>query len=141
MALCLFTLAEVNYPRLAPQSQLAIFAMLGLVLCFLNRPLHPRLAGRPVARIVDAGLALLAVACCSFIIVQTEPWFESLWIGGQSTCVPSGHDAAYSCADRQPGKAPRHSQARMMLASAAAVSLLPPTVIWFCTISNMIWRS
>ena len=27
VALCLFTLLEVNYPTLTPQSQLAIFAM------------------------------------------------------------------------------------------------------------------
>ena len=33
--LCLFTLVEVNYPLLSPQSQLAVFAGLGLVLCFL----------------------------------------------------------------------------------------------------------
>ena len=28
-ALCLFTVLEVNYPRLTPQAQLGIFAMLG----------------------------------------------------------------------------------------------------------------
>ena len=42
--LCTFTLAEVNYPHVSPQSQLAVFAMLGLVLCFLNKPLHRRFA-------------------------------------------------------------------------------------------------
>jgi hypothetical protein len=36
--LILFTLWEVNYPLLQPQSDLAIFAMVGLVLCFLNFP-------------------------------------------------------------------------------------------------------
>ena len=36
--LCLYTLCEVNYPRLLPQSALAIFTMLGLVICFLVRP-------------------------------------------------------------------------------------------------------
>ena len=30
--LCIFTLVEVNYPLLAPQSRLAVFAMLGLAL-------------------------------------------------------------------------------------------------------------
>ena len=83
----------MNYPRLTPQSQLAIFAMLALILCFLNRPLHPRLAGRSVARIADVGLALLAVACCSFIVVQTEKWFEPLWIGGQSLGNRAGQES------------------------------------------------
>ena len=32
--LCVFTVSEVNYARLAPQSQLAIFAGLGFLLCF-----------------------------------------------------------------------------------------------------------
>ena len=36
--LCLYTLTEVNFPRLRPQSQLALFVMLGLVLCFLKHP-------------------------------------------------------------------------------------------------------
>ena len=38
VVLCLYTLAEVNFPRLRPQSQLALFVMLGLVLCFLRHP-------------------------------------------------------------------------------------------------------
>ena len=59
--LCLFTLSEVNYPRLAPQSQLAIFAMLGLVLCYLNRPAHPRLADKRLFRGLDGLLALTSI--------------------------------------------------------------------------------
>ena len=54
MALCVFTLAEVNYPHLSPQSQLAIFAMFGLVLCFLNRPLHAKLVKMPQRVIVGS---------------------------------------------------------------------------------------
>ena len=38
IALCIFTLAEVNKPQLQPHSTLAIFAMFGLALCFLNKP-------------------------------------------------------------------------------------------------------
>ena len=57
--LCLFTLAEVNYPQLSPQSQLAIFAMLWMVLCFLHHPLHSSLKGHRVARASDLVLALL----------------------------------------------------------------------------------
>ena len=44
--LCVFTLVEVNYPLLAPQSRLAFFALVGLTLCFLNVPIHPCAEGR-----------------------------------------------------------------------------------------------
>jgi len=43
--LCLYTLTEVNFPRLRPQSQLALFVMLGLVLGFLGTPARPVNAG------------------------------------------------------------------------------------------------
>jgi TRAP transporter 4TM/12TM fusion protein len=92
--LCLFTLAEVNYPRLAPQSQLAIFAALGLVLCYLNRPLHRRWKEVRALRVLDALLASLAVACCAFVVVQTEPLFESLWLTGQSLGNRAGQETA-----------------------------------------------
>ena len=92
--LCLFTVAEVNYPTLAPQSQLAIFAMLGMLLCFLNNPMHPRLGKNRWARVSDGALAALSVACCAFIVVQTEPWFEGLWIGGQSLGNRAGQETA-----------------------------------------------
>ena len=92
--LVLFTLAEVNYPRLSPQSQLAIFSGLGLVLCFLNRPFSRRRAKVFGLRVFDVALALLAVVCCAFIVVQTEPLFESLWIGGQSLGNRAGQEAA-----------------------------------------------
>lgn len=92
--LCLFTVAEVNYPTLAPQSQLAVFAMLGMVLCFLNVPTHPRLRENRWARLSDGVLAALTVICCAFIVVQTEPWFESLWIGGTPLGNRAGQEAA-----------------------------------------------
>jgi hypothetical protein len=40
VALCVFVLAEVNYPLLQPQSRLALFSLLGLVLLFLSLPLR-----------------------------------------------------------------------------------------------------
>jgi len=82
--LCVFTLAQVNYPVLSPQSQLAVFVLLGLAICFLNVPVHRSLKDHPVARASDIVLALLATACCGWIIVQTEPAFESLWQGGST---------------------------------------------------------
>lgn len=92
--LCLFTLAEVNYPQLSPQSQLAIFAMLGMVLCFLHHPLHPSLKGHRLARASDVVLALLAVLTCSYFVMQTEPAFSGLWADGQSLGNRAGRENA-----------------------------------------------
>lgn len=82
--LCLFTLVEVNYPLMGPQSRLGLFALLGLVLCFLNIPTHPRFKDYAVVWGLDIGLALLAMLCCGYIVVQTDPMFEALWVDGQS---------------------------------------------------------
>lgn len=90
--LCLFTLAEVNYPQLSPQSQLAIFAMLGMVLCFLHHPLHSSLKGHRVARASDLVLALLSVLACGYFVVQTEPAFASFWADGQSLGNRAGRE-------------------------------------------------
>jgi len=82
--LCLFTLSEVNYPRLSPQSQLAIFALLGLSLCFLTNPLARRFSNHPLSRAGDVILAVLTVFCCGYFVVQTEPAFSGFWMNGQS---------------------------------------------------------
>ena len=96
--LCAFTLVEVNYPLLAPQSRLALFAMVGLALCFLNVPSHPKLAAHPAARTADLLLALAAAACCGFIVVQTDPIFETWWIDGQSLGNRAGFETALDTA-------------------------------------------
>lgn len=92
VVLCLFTLAEVNYPRLGPQAELAIFAGLGLVLCFLQLPLHPRLADHRGWRWLDRLLAATAAACCLYVVVQTEPAFASWWPSGQALGNRAGHE-------------------------------------------------
>ncbi|MEE2638714.1 MAG: TRAP transporter fused permease subunit [Acidobacteriota bacterium] len=79
VGLCVFTLIQVNYPILAPQPQLAAFALLGLVICFLNVPLQPSLKDQRLARIGDVALAGLAAFCCGWVLVQNEPFFESIW--------------------------------------------------------------
>ncbi|MBI4519679.1 MAG: TRAP transporter fused permease subunit, partial [Gemmatimonadetes bacterium] len=84
LLLCGFTLLEVNYPQLRPQSQLAIFAMLGLVVGFLTVPARRAWKGNNPARALDLGLALATVAVCLFVVVQTEPAFEPWWLTGQS---------------------------------------------------------
>jgi TRAP transporter 4TM/12TM fusion protein len=82
--LCLVTLFEVNYNLLQPQSSLAIFVGIGLVLCFLTFPLHPKLAKVQWLRVVDQLLAFASAACCMYVVVQTEPLFESTWSDGIS---------------------------------------------------------
>lgn len=82
--LCLFILAEVNYPRLAPHSQLALFAMLGLILVFLKYPVHPRVADKPAFQVLDIALAAAVLLCFGYVIVQTEPLFKALWFDGKS---------------------------------------------------------
>ena len=84
VALSTFILVEVNYPFLKPQSRLALFALLGLIIVFLKYPLHPKLADNPFIDILDFGLALFSSICCGYVILQTEPVFESLWLNGTS---------------------------------------------------------
>ena len=94
VALCVFTLAQVNYPVLAPQPQLAVFALLGLVICFLNIPIHPTLKNNAIAKASDVVLAALAALCCGWILVQNEPFFENLWQGGSSLGNRAGFETS-----------------------------------------------
>ncbi len=96
--LCAFTLVEVNYPLLAPQSRLAFFALVGLALCFLNVPVHPSLKGDPRARAADVGLAVLAALCCGYIVTQTDPLFDAWWVNGQTLGNRAGFETAYDTA-------------------------------------------
>ena len=96
--LCLFTLVEVNYPLLSPQSQLAIFAGLGLVLCFLSWPLHRSLKPTGALTVLDIALALTAAACCAYVVIQTEPALSRFWIGGQSLGNRAGQEATLDTA-------------------------------------------
>ena len=82
--LCLFTLFAVNYKLLQPQSSLAVFVGIGLLLCYLTFPLHPKLANVRSLRVLDFLLAFAAAACCVYVIVQTEPFFEAWWANGSS---------------------------------------------------------
>ena len=100
LALPLFCLLEVNYPQLSPQSELAIFAALGVTIIFLGgRGLAPAADGgrvspsaaeasRPGRRRLGAALAavaaLLFAAVCLYIVVQTEPAFARWWADGRS---------------------------------------------------------
>ncbi len=82
--LCLFTLFEVNYNLLQPQSALAIFVGIGLVLCYLTFPASKQLASHPISQRIDLLLAVLSAATCLYVVVQTEPLFETTWSNGFS---------------------------------------------------------
>ncbi len=85
VALCLFTLVEVNFPWMQQTiSRHAMFALLGFVICFLIFPAARRYRKSRGARILDGVLAMLAVVCCGYVIVQNESLFQRFWIGGQS---------------------------------------------------------
>jgi len=68
VALSLFTIYEVNYATLSPLSQLALFCLFGLILCFLMYPLAQRWESNRALRIVDFALCLAAVACCGYLV-------------------------------------------------------------------------
>ena len=84
VVLCLFTLAEVNYPLLRPHSQLAIFAFLGLALSILYFPFAERFRDAAWARGLDWLLVAATGATCGYVVVQSEPFFEGLWLAGSS---------------------------------------------------------
>lgn len=68
VALCAFTVYEVNLAGLTPLSGLAIFAMFGMVLSFLLYPVHRRFENVQALRVLDFVFALGSIACCSYLI-------------------------------------------------------------------------
>lgn len=80
LVLPVFALIEVNYPRLGPQSQLAIFTLLGLVLCFLRQ----REKGSPWLTAADLVLALATVVVTGYVVIHSEPVFGRWWYDGAS---------------------------------------------------------
>jgi TRAP transporter 4TM/12TM fusion protein len=88
--LCLFTLAEVNYNHMQPQSALALFVLFGMALCFIQYPIHPKLKDNQAARWFDVLLGVAACSCCAYVIVQTEPFFKDYWLKGQSLANRAG---------------------------------------------------
>jgi len=91
IGLSLFVLAEVNYAQLSPQSQLAIFGLFGLSLCFLLFPIGFE---HKAAWLVDLVSGLAAVLVCLYVVVQTEPAFRSTWTGGLSLGDRAGAESA-----------------------------------------------
>ncbi|XZE22311.1 TRAP transporter permease [Pirellulaceae bacterium SH449] len=89
VALSLFVLIEVNFSILTPLRQLSLFVTAGLVLCFLQVPLHPKLRHNLGARVVDCILAVSSVGCCVYLFAQgaslgqraAEYTQSDLWVG------------------------------------------------------------
>ncbi len=89
--LSLFVIAEVNFPRMQQQSELAVFVALGLTLCFLTYPLAERFRDNRWLRALDVLLAAAALFCCGYVVVQTEPFFKDwLWATNQSLASRAG---------------------------------------------------
>ncbi len=83
VVLSIFILVEVNYPQLSPQSQLAMFAMLGLILVYLKYPISKQLENRLIFQVLDIIFAGAVVICFGYIFIQSEPIFKSFWIDNQ----------------------------------------------------------
>ncbi|MEM8963196.1 MAG: TRAP transporter fused permease subunit [Acidobacteriota bacterium] len=84
VALTLFTLAEVNYPNLSPQTQLAIFAGLGLIFVFTSRPLADRWRDRLWSKILDYVFIAATLVTTGWIVTQNESLFETWWASGSN---------------------------------------------------------
>ncbi|MCH8828518.1 MAG: TRAP transporter fused permease subunit [Planctomycetes bacterium] len=70
VALSLYTIYEVNYSILPPRSQLAVFCMLGMLICFQMYPLSKRFEKSTVLKIVDFALCIAAIVCCGYLVWQ-----------------------------------------------------------------------
>jgi len=68
ISLGVFTIYEVNYGVLPPLSQLAVFALLGIILCFLMYPLRQAWKDVAALRIVDLLLSVAFAACCGYLL-------------------------------------------------------------------------
>ena len=93
--LCLFTVFEVNYNLMqSAQSALAVFVGLGLAICFLTFPLIKKFKDSSTVKSIDWMLAIAALVCCGYVVVQSEPLFESLWFKGQSLAGRAAEETA-----------------------------------------------
>jgi len=83
--LSLFILSEVNYPFLTPQSQLAVFGGLGLVLVFLRSDGN---------RFINLAAALGVAVGFGFVLLQNEPAFEATWLEGRALGERAGQETS-----------------------------------------------
>ncbi len=81
VVISLYTLIEVNFNWLQPQASLALFALLGYAGCFA---LAWGAARSRWSAILQAMLLALSTLCFAYIVVQTQPVFQSVWPQGQA---------------------------------------------------------
>jgi len=95
VALCVFIIAEVNYPMLTPQGRLAIFGLLGLTLVFLSNPGAASLKDTLFGSLLDGILIGGIVVCFGYVFVQSESMFSNFWLNGQPLGNRAGSEAAW----------------------------------------------
>ena len=81
--LSLFVLSEVNYPFLTPQSQLAGFGGLGLIIVYLK--------SGPAA-LLNRMLAIAVFLSFAFVLCQNEYAFSGLWLDGHPLGERAGQE-------------------------------------------------
>jgi TRAP transporter 4TM/12TM fusion protein len=96
VVLPIFVLVEVNYPHLTPQSQLALFALMGFVFIYLGGDSSSN--RRPATRALNALLAIASVVACGTVVIQNEPFFSSWWTQGQSLGNRAGAEGSFDIA-------------------------------------------
>lgn len=77
-----FVTAITNRMVFSEISNLALFAMLGLLLVFANKPLAKRWAEVKWSRVVNWGMMAATVLVFGYIFVQSDEKFSSLWVEG-----------------------------------------------------------
>ena len=58
--------------------------MLGLIVVFLRYPLHPCFASNRAFQLLDVVLISSVVFCFGYVLIQTEPVFQTFWLDGKS---------------------------------------------------------
>ena len=97
MLLCVFVLFGVNTTELAEQSELAMFALLGLVLVFLSCPFAKKWQKTKGSKAGDIVLCLLTVCAFGYVFVQSEPLLNVFWADGQKLGDRAGSEAPIDC--------------------------------------------
>ncbi|MEM7394176.1 MAG: TRAP transporter large permease subunit, partial [Verrucomicrobiota bacterium] len=92
--LCGFVLVGVNSDLFAPQSNLALFGLLGLVLVFLGTPFAKRWKDRKAFKVSDIVLCLLTVFAFGYVFIQSEPLLQSFWVDGQKLGDRAGSEGS-----------------------------------------------
>ena len=95
--LCVFVLFGVNTTELAEQSELAMFALLGLILVFLSCPFAKKWQKTKGSKAGDIVLCLLTVCAFGYVFVQSEPLLNAFWADGQKLGDRAGSEAPIDC--------------------------------------------